>query len=109
MLETIVHGTTDNFENEVIEATELVVVDFWASWCGPCRMLEPHLQRLASVYPGRVKVVKVDVDEEADLAQQFQIRSVPTLFLYKNGSLIEAKSVLMHYPELENWLESRLN
>ena len=92
MLETIVHGTTDNFENEVIEATELVVVDFWASWCEPCRMLEPHLQRLASVYPGRVKVVKVDVDEEADLAQQFQIRSVPTLFLYKNGSLIEAKS-----------------
>lgn len=109
MIETIVHGTTDNFENVVIQASELVVVDFGASWCGPCRMLEPHLQRLASVYAGRVKVVKVDVDEEAALAQQFQIRSVPTMFIYKNGSLIEAKSGLMHYPALENWVESRLN
>lgn len=109
MMDTIVHGTTDNFEDEVMEATELVVVDFWASWCGPCRLLEPHLQRLASVYPGRVKVVKVDVDEEADLAQQFQIRSIPTLFLYKNGSFIEAKSGLMQYPALEEWVESRLS
>lgn len=108
MLETIVHGTTDNFEAEVMEAPELVVVDFWASWCGPCRLLEPHLQRLASIYPGRVKVVKVNVDEEADLAQQFQIRSIPTMLLYKNGSFIEAKSGLMQYPALEAWVESRL-
>lgn len=108
MLETIVHGTTDNFEDEVMEAKELVLVDFWASWCGPCRLLEPHLQRLASVYPGHVKVVKVNVDEEADLAQQFQIRSIPTMLLYKDGSLIEAKSGLMQYPALEAWVESRL-
>ena len=85
-----------------------VLLNFWATWCGPCRMLAPLLEELSGPHPA-LKIVKVDVDEEADLAQQFQIRSVPTLFLYKNGSLIEAKSGLMHYPALENWVESRLN
>lgn len=108
MQDNLIHGTQDNFEAEVMEAPELVLVDFWAPWCGPCKMFEPHLQRLASIYPGRVKVVKVNVDEEGALSQQFQIRSIPTVLLYKNGSLIEVKSGSMHYPALEDWITSRL-
>lgn len=108
MQDNLIHGTQDNFEAEVMDASELVLVDFWAAWCGPCKMFEPHLQRLAKIYPGRVKVVKVNVDEEGPLAQQFQIRSIPTIMLYKNGSLIETKSGLMHYPALEDWVVSRL-
>lgn len=108
MDDNIVQGTQENFEAEVMEASELVLVDFWAPWCGPCKTFAPHIQRLASIYPDRVKVVKVNVDEEGPLSQQFQIRSIPTVHLYKNGSLIEAKSGSMSYPALEDWVLSRL-
>lgn len=103
----IVHGTQDNFEDEVTNASELVLVDFGAPWCGPCRMLEPQLQRLASAYGGRVKVVKIDVDEEKALSEQFQIRSIPTLHMYVGGVFIEAKSGAMSYLDLEEWILER--
>lgn len=108
MLDNLIQGTQGNFETEVLQAPELVLVDFWASWCGPCKLFDPHLQRLASLYPQRVKVVTINIDEEFDLTQQFQIRSVPTVMLYKDGSFIESKSGLMQYQALEDWIVSRL-
>ena len=108
MLDNLIQGTQDNFEAEVINATELVLVSFWASWCGPCKLFYPYLQRLANVNPKSIKVVTINIDEEFDLTQQFQIRSVPTIMMYKNGSFIESKSGLMQYQALDDWITSRL-
>ncbi|MEM2722585.1 MAG: thioredoxin, partial [Thermoplasmata archaeon] len=73
------------FQKEVIESNIPVVVDFSATWCGPCRALEPNLEALSKEYEGKVKFVRVDVDENQELAVQYGIRSVPTLLLFKNG------------------------
>lgn len=80
--------TKQNFEAEVLNAKELVVVDFWAVWCGPCQMLAPVLKETAEEYAGRIKVGKVNVDEEMELAMQYGIASIPTLLFFKGGQLI---------------------
>ena len=81
--------TTDNFESEVLESDVPVVVDFWAEWCMPCKMIAPVLEELADEYDGKVKVGKLNVDEQADLAAQYNIISIPTLLLFKDGEVAE--------------------
>ena len=81
----IVHATTQSFEQEVLRAEKPVLVDFWAAWCGPCRMLAPVLEELAG--EADFKIVKVDVDAEPALAMQFGIESIPTLLVFRNGQL----------------------
>lgn len=80
-----VHVTTAEFESEVLQSSEPVVVDFWAPWCGPCRAIGPVLDELAGQYAGSVKVAKVNVDEEPELANNFGVRGIPTLFTVENG------------------------
>ena len=82
---TIVHATTQSFGQEVLQADKPVLVDFWAAWCGPCRMLAPVLEELAGETD--FKIVKVDVDAEPALAMQFGIESIPTLLVFRNGQL----------------------
>lgn len=84
--------TVSNFEEEVLHADKPVLVDFWADWCGPCRMLAPVLEEIARDYEGTVKVGKVNVDEQMALAQQFGVASIPLLVLFKDGKPV-AKSL----------------
>ena len=79
--------TSDNFKREVLESEIPVLVDFWASWCGPCRMLGPVIAELAEEYEGKVKVGKVNVDDEEELAMQYGIESIPTVLLFKSGEV----------------------
>lgn len=81
--------TNANFKKEVIESDIPVLVDFWATWCGPCRMLGPVIEELAEEYKGKVKVGKVNVDEEPELSAMFDISSIPTVMLFKKGQVTE--------------------
>ena len=81
--------TSDNFESEVIASEIPVLVDFWATWCGPCKMLGPVISQIADEYEGKVKVGKVNVDEEEELAAKYGIQSIPTVLLFKGGEVVE--------------------
>ncbi|NLM21093.1 MAG: thioredoxin [Peptococcaceae bacterium] len=81
--------TAQNWESEVLNANQLVLVDFWAAWCGPCRMIGPVVEELADEYAGKVSVGKLNVDEESEVASKYGIMSIPTLILFKNGQIVE--------------------
>ena len=92
--------TVDNFEQEVIQSEQPVLVDFWASWCGPCRMLAPAVAQIAAEYEGKIKVGKVNVDEEPELAQRFGIMSIPTVLAFKDGKKVNQSIGLVQKDKL---------
>ena len=98
----------ETFEREVIKADLPVLVDFWAEWCGPCRMVAPIVEELAGEYEGRVKVAKVDVDDNQRLAMRYSIMSIPTLGVFKGGELIERIVGYMPKQELKRRLDGAL-
>ena len=89
-----VNITSDNFDSEVLQSEQPVLMDFWAEWCGPCKMIAPILDQIADEYKGRVQIVKLDVEENQAIAMKYGVRSIPTLMLFKGG-VVEAQHVGM--------------
>jgi thioredoxin 1 len=89
--------TEQNFEAEVINSKIPTIVDFWAVWCGPCKVIAPYLEEIASEYSGKVKIAKVDVDNNQSIATKYGIRSIPTVMFFKNGKMVD--QVIGAYPK----------
>jgi thioredoxin 1 len=100
--------TDSTFESEVLKSNEPVVVDFWAEWCGPCKMLSPIVDEIAGDLAGRVKVVKVNIDENPHTPTKYGVRGIPTLMLFKGGNLAATKVGAMPKAQLSEWVESQL-
>jgi thioredoxin 1 len=98
------HVSVSNFKSEVQQSAVPVLVDFYADWCGPCRMLAPALERLATEFAGRIKIVKVNVDREAELASQYQVESIPMLVVIANGEIIGQAAGLVGEADLRSAL-----
>ncbi len=100
--------TKNNFDSEVMKSEVPVVADFWAEWCGPCRVIAPILRDLATVYSDRIKVAKINVDQEPDLAFQFNVSSIPTLIIFKKGQVVKQQIGAMPRPALEKLIKDIL-
>jgi len=97
--------TDTSFDQDVLKSAEPVVVDFWAEWCGPCRMIGPALEEIAAEMQGKVKIAKVNVDENPNIASKFGIRSIPTLMLFKGGKLAGQKVGAAPKGDLSKWIQ----
>ena len=98
--------TEENFDAEVIHAAKPVVVDFYATWCGPCKVLSPMLDELAASFTNEIKFVKVNVDEAPDLSQRFNVQGIPTLLAFKNGKIVDSIVGLLPPDELKSHLDA---
>ncbi len=106
--EKIVNLTEKNFKDEVEQSTVPVLVDFWASWCGPCRMIAPIVDQLAEEFDEKVKVAKLNVDENSELAARYQVMSIPTLLLFRNGKIVNQMVGARPKAELVKMLQSNI-
>ena len=104
----ILKVTDASFKKDVMESDKPVVVDFWAEWCGPCKMIAPILEEVSSIYKEKIDIVKMNVDENPKTPSSFGIRGIPTLMMFKGGSLIDTKVGVLQKAALTNWIDSNL-
>lgn len=106
--EKILNVNGENFQDQVLGADVPVLVDFWAAWCGPCRMVAPHIEALADELDGKLRVAKLDVDSNQQLATQYQVSSIPTFILFKNGQVADRMMGAMPKAALESFVSRNL-
>jgi thioredoxin 1 len=106
--DTIKHVTDASFEDDVVKANGPVLVDFWAEWCAPCKMIAPMLGEIADEYKGKVSIVKLNIDESPKTPQKFAVRGIPTLILFKNGQVEGQKVGALRKTDLAAFLDSKL-
>ena len=108
MSEKIIHITDDTFEQDVLKSDKPVLVDYWAEWCGPCKMIAPILDEVAGSYGEKLQVAKMNVDENREIPAKFGIRGIPTLMLFKNGELAATKVGAMSKAQLTAFIDQQL-
>lgn len=108
MSSNLIQATDASFEQEVINSSLPVLVDFWAPWCGPCLMVAPVIEQIAETYSGRLKVVKLNVDENPGVSARYQIMSIPTLILFKKGQPVDSVVGALPRKQLESFLSRHL-
>lgn len=109
MAEGIMIATTANWESEVLNAQGLVMIDFWAPWCGPCRMISPTVEELSKEYSGKLKVMKLNTDENSEIATRYKIMGIPTIMFFKNGTKLDQIVGVVPKQQLKAKIESFLN
>ena len=108
MSDLITYVTDETFESEVLSAESPVLVDFWADWCGPCKMIAPILDEIANEYDGKIKVAKLNIDENPNTPPRYGIRGIPTLMLYKNGNVEATKVGAVSKSQLTAFIDSNI-
>ena len=108
MNDKIVHTNDENFEADVLNSDKAVLLDFWAEWCGPCKMIAPLLDEAADQYEDKLTVAKINIDENPNTPAKYQIRSIPTLMLFKDGTVLAQKLGAMPKKDLTDFLETNL-
>ena len=108
MSDTIVYLTDDSFQNEVLDSAEPALVDYWAEWCGPCKMIAPILTEIATEYHGKVKVAKLNIDENPQTPPKYGIRGIPTLMLFKDGNVEATKVGALSKSQLTAFIDTNL-
>ncbi|MEJ2346284.1 MAG: thioredoxin TrxA [Gammaproteobacteria bacterium] len=108
MSDQIVYVTDDSFEDEVLKSDQAVLVDYWAEWCGPCKMIAPILDEIAGDYTGKLKIAKLNIDENPNTPPKYGIRGIPTLMLFKNGNVEATKVGAVSKSQLTAFIDSNL-
>ncbi|BCX16563.1 MAG: thioredoxin [Geminicoccaceae bacterium] len=105
---SVLHASDTSFEKDVLKSDKPVVVDFWAEWCGPCKMIAPYLDDIAAELGDRVRIVKINIDENPLTPTKYGVRGIPTLMIFKNGAAVATKVGALPKRQLQDWIEQSL-
>tara|TARA_E500000331_G_C17031165_1_gene615198 strand:+ start:329 stop:649 length:321 start_codon:yes stop_codon:yes gene_type:complete len=105
---TVLNTTDNNFKNDVLESSKPVLVDFWAEWCGPCKSIAPALEEISNEMSQNITIAKINIDENPNIAQEYNIRSIPALMIFKEGKLHAEMMGAIPKSQLENWINENI-